>query len=256
LAIKLQEGNMPILTKMTEEQFKELPEVMQDAYEKKDDGVYYLTGVDGMVPKKKVDEFRETSRKTQTELEKAMEQLKQFEGVDLEHIKAIQEKAKAMEEKQLIEAGDIDKIVEERVKPIVSQVNNEKSDLQQALDTVNRQLGILKIDNRASELAVAAGVEKSALPDVITRANRTFKIVEGKTKALDADGKPVYGADGITPMSLDNTWMESLKKDAPHLFRPPQGTGAEPGAGSRPGSGQDPSSMSAVQKIGEGLNTE
>jgi hypothetical protein len=247
---------MPILTKMTEEQFKELPEVMQDAYEKKDDGVYYLTGVDGMVPKKKVDEFRETSRKTQSELEKAMEQLKQFEGVDLEHIKAIQKKAQELEEKKLIDAGDIDKIVEERVKPIVTQINNEKSDLQKNLDMVNRQLGILKIDNRASELAVAAGVEKSALPDVITRANRTFKIVDGKTKALDGEGKPLYGADGITPLSLDSSWMETLKKDAPHLFRPPQGTGAEPGSGSRPGSGVDPSSMSAVQKIGEGLNQE
>lgn len=247
---------MPILTKMTEEQFKELPEVMQDAYEKKDDGVYYLTGVDGMVPKKKVDEFRETSRKTQSELEKAMEQLKQFEGVDLEHIKAIQKKAQELEEKKLIDAGDIDKIVEERVKPIVTQINTEKSDLQKNLDMVNRQLGILKIDNRASELAVAAGVEKSALPDVITRANRTFKIVDGKTKALDGEGKPVYGADGITPLSLDSSWMETLKKDAPHLFRPPQGTGAEPGSGSRPGSGADPSSMSAVQKIGEGLNQE
>lgn len=247
---------MPILTKMTEEQFKELPEIMQDAYEKKDDGVYYLTGVDGMVPKKKVDEFRETSRKTQSELEKAMEQLKQFEGVDLEHIKAIQKKAQELEEKKLIDAGDIDKIVEERVKPIVTQINSEKSDLQKNLDMVNRQLGILKIDNRASELAVAAGVEKSALPDVITRANRTFKIVDGKTKALDGEGKPVYGADGITPLSLDSSWMESLKKDAPHLFRPPQGTGAEPGSGSRPGSGIDPSSMSAVQKIGEGLNQE
>lgn len=247
---------MPILTKMTEEQFKELPELMQDAYEKKDDGVYYLTGVDGMVPKKKVDEFRETSRKTQSELEKAMEQLKQFEGVDLEHIKAIQKKAQELEEKKLIDAGDIDKIVEERVKPIVTQINTEKSDLQKNLDMVNRQLGILKIDNRASELAVAAGVEKSALPDVITRANRTFKIVDGKTKALDGEGKPVYGADGITPLSLDSSWMESLKKDAPHLFRPPQGTGAEPGSGSRPGSGVDPSSMSAVQKIGEGLNQE
>jgi hypothetical protein len=247
---------MPILTKMTEEQFKELPELMQDAYEKKDDGVYYLTGVDGMVPKKKVDEFRETSRKTQSELEKAMEQLKQFEGVDLEHIKAIQKKAQELEEKKLIDAGDIDKIVEERVKPIVTQINTEKSDLQKNLDMVNRQLGILKIDNRASELAVAAGVEKSALPDVITRANRTFKIVDGKTKALDGEGKPVYGADGITPLSLDSSWMETLKKDAPHLFRPPQGTGAEPGSGSRPGSGADPSSMSAVQKIGEGLNQE
>lgn len=247
---------MPIPVKMTEEQFKELPEALQDAYEKKDDGIYYLTGVDGMVPKKKVDEFRETSRKTQSELEKAMEQLKQFEGVDLEQIKAIQAKAKAMEEKQLIEAGDIDKIVEERVKPIVTNINNEKTELQKALDTVNRQLGILKIDNRASELAVSAGVEKSALPDVITRANRTFKIVEGKTKALDAEGKPIYGPDGITPLNLDQTWMDSLKKDAPHLFRPAQGTGTEPGAGNRSGSGQDPSKMSAVQKIGEGLNAD
>lgn len=244
---------MPIPTKMKEEQFKELPEALQDAYIKKDDGLYYLTGVEGMVSKKKVDEFRETSRKTQTELEKAMEELKQFEGVDLEQIRLVQEKAKAMEEKQLIEAGDIDKIVEERVKPIVTQINSEKSDLQNSLEMVNRQLGILKIDNRASELAVAAGVEKSALPDVITRANRTFKIVEGKTKAMDAEGKPVYGADGITPMSLDNQWMDSLKQDAPHLFRPAQGTGNEPGSGSRPGSGGDPSKMSAVQKINEGL---
>lgn len=245
---------MPIPTKMNEEQFQGLPEALQDAYEKKDDGVYYLTGVEGMVSKKKVDEFRETSRKTQSDLEKAVNELKQFEGVDLEQIKVIQAKAKAMEEKQLIEAGDIDQIVNERVKPIVESANKEKSDLQESLNMVNRQLGILKIDNRASELAVSAGVEKSALPDVITRANRTFKIVEGKTKALDGEGKPVYGPDGITPMNLDNQWMDSLKQDAPHLFRPAQGTGNEPGSGSRPGGGTDPGKMSAVQKIGEGLD--
>lgn len=247
---------MPILTKVTEEQFKTIPEAMQDAYEKKDDGNYYLTGVDGYVPKAKVDEFRETSKTTKAELDKAIEELKKFDGVDLKVVAELQKQAKDLEDKKLIDAGDIDQIVNERVKPIVEAAKKEASDLQSALNMVNRQLGILTIDNKATELGVEAGIQKSAIPDLVMRANRQFQIVDGKAKALDSEEKPVFAADGITPLTLDKTWIETMKTDAPHLFTPPKGTGSGPGDGNRaPGSG-DPSKMSSVQKINEGLNAD
>lgn len=248
---------MPIPVKLNKEQFDSLPDFLKEGYEQQSDGSYVLEAIPGMVDKAKVDEFRNNNRELQTQLEEMKKQMATFEGVDLEEFKILQEQKRQLEEKELIEAGEIDKIVEARVRPLMEAKDSEYTKLKESYEQANNQLSVLMIDDATTSLATELGVEPTALMDVKSRARQQFRIKNGKVIATDAEGKPMYGPDGITPLSLDKSWMEGLKKNAGHLFRPAQGTGAQGDNGTRNRSGtQDTSKLSSVQKISAALNEQ
>lgn len=247
---------MPILAKLTKDQYEKLPDFLQDGYEQNSDGTYKLKEVEGMIDKKKLDEFRENNRTLQTQIEEVQTQLAVFEGVDVDKFKELQEQQRQLEEKELIEAGDIDKIVEARIKPVVEAKDKEIKALAEQNSTANTQLSVLMIDDVTADLATAVGVESTALMDVKSRARSQFKIKDGKAVAVDGEGNAVYGEDGVTPLALDKSWMENLKTNAPHLFKPAKGTGADNENGTRTPGGVDTSRMSSVQKISHALNEQ
>lgn len=247
---------MPIHTKLTKEEFEAIPESMRDSYKEQSDGSFILAEIPGLVDKKKVDEFRDNNRNLQQQLDEVTKKLEIFKDVDVEHFKELQEQERKLKEKELIEKGEIDTILEARIKPVVAEKDNEINTLKGQLDTANAQLSVLMIDDRTTSLATELGVEATALPDVKSRARTQFQINNGKVTAVDTEGNPVYGKDGITPLALDKSWMEGLKTNAPHLFKPAKGTGAEDGSGNRSRSGLDTSKMSSVQKIGAALNEQ
>ena len=247
---------MPIPVKLSKEQFVALPDFLAEGYKQQSDGSYVLDSIPGMVEKSKVDEFRDNNRLLQTQVEELQKHMDTFKDVDLEEFKSLQEQKRQLAEKELIEAGEIDKIVEARLKPILESKDSEYTKLKDSYESANNQLSVLMIDDATSSLATELGVEPTALMDVKSRARQQFKIKNGKVIATDADGHPVYGPDGITPLSLDKTWMEGLKKNAQHLFRPAQGTGAQGDNGTRSPGQQDMSKLSSVQKISSALNQQ
>ena len=211
-------------------------------YEQGADGAYYLS-VDGAVGKDKLDEFRNNNVKLLKDLEK-------FKDVDPAKYQELLALAKKQEEKKLIDAGEIDKVVEQRVGEMKSTYEGQLKALTEQNSVAQHQLESLLIDNAVRDAAVKSGVQPTAVDDVLLRAKATFKIKDGNAVPVDAQGNVVYGKDGTTPMSVVD-WTTGLKKQAPHLFQGSQGGGAQ-------GSGKgnvDTSKLTSAQKIAQGLDS-
>ncbi|UEM08231.1 hypothetical protein JL101_036430 (plasmid) [Skermanella rosea] len=112
------------------------------------------------------------------------------------------------------------------------------------LEAENKQLKGENAQERAgrrlAEIASAAGVLPSAVPDAVARALEagSWKEMKGKLVRIGADGHPEIGPGGsdITP----DRAMKSLKSSAPHLFADADADGTSSAA-----SAARPSSSSA-----------
>lgn len=234
-------------------QIKSLDEVeksLQQYYTQVGD-VYVLDTDDGDF-KNKLSEFRNNNvellrkvdelTKTASSAEELREKLKALGGIDPAEAVAAVEKMQAIQEKKLIDEGDIEKVVAQRVEAHVKQLkSNYEGQIEQLtsnLEEVNgkysntrNQLQTVVID---SELTTAinntGNARKGAMQDLLRRGREVF--------VLSEDGKPVpmqgenvmYGKDGKNPMSMDE-WAQSVVLDAPYLFEDSAGGGAKGGKG-------------------------
>lgn len=222
-----------------------LDKSVHDMYSKGQDGKFYLS-VEGMVPSSRLDEFRTNN----IELKKALEK---YDGIDPEKYRQLTEQEKKIREKKLIEAGEIDKVVEERVKAMKEEHTTTMKTVTTERDTLQAKLSSVLIDSAVKSAAIAIGVIPTAVDDVVLRAKATFSMKNGEVVPLDAKGNVIYGKDGTTPLSVDE-WVKGLKQSAPHLFEGMKGSGA---AGSRGGPGSvDVSKMTSTQKIAAGLSAQ
>lgn len=216
-----------------EEQFRSL-------YTAGADGMYYLS-VEGAVSKEKLDEFRNTNIDL-------MKKLEPFKNVDPAKLQEMLENERKIAEKKLIDAGDIEGLVAQRVATMKREYENKIKELETSYAQANRQLEVLVIDNAVREQAIKLGVAPTAVDDVLLRAKTVFSVEDGKPVAKDRDGNVIYGKDGQNSLGIGD-WISSLKDVAPHLFGPSQGSGAD----NRRGASQSNQPMSAAQKISAGL---
>ena len=123
--------------KTTYNNIEDIPEGMESLYTEQD-GVHTLTGVEGVVDKSRLNEFRDNNIQLRKDLEAReeavaaagsemkeiqaqMEAMKsQFAGVDLDEWKTIQAERKAVAEKELIEAGEVDQLINSRVNDVLA----------------------------------------------------------------------------------------------------------------------------------------
>lgn len=210
-------------------------------YEKQEDGKFRLD-VEGAVPREKLDEFRNTNIDL-------LRKLDGFKGVDPTKYQTLLGLEKKLTDKELIEAGKVDEVVQSRIKTMSSEHEATVSTLNGQLSIANKQLESLLIDSAVRVKALEAGVLPTAVDDVMLRAKTVFKIVDGQAVPHSND-KPMYGKDGVNVMSVDE-WVGSLAKSATHLFGQTQGGGAGgTRTSSRPGGGKV---LTSVQKIAAGL---
>lgn len=210
------------------------------------DGKYVLSGIDGVVPKAKLDEFRNNNIDLNN-------RLTAFGDIKPEDVKELQRKY-AEAEIRLKGTEDFDKKVNEVVESRINAFRETATTEKAALETANKSLSSLLeevvLENVVAKDAVKLGVADTAIDDVILRA-RTVFTVDGKTpKAVGADGKPVYGKDGVTPLSVGE-WVDGLKKTSPHLFKQSETSHVRTSTGAFIG---DPSKMTPLQKIQQGLS--
>ena len=220
---------------------EDVEENLRQYYKQGQDGVFYLD-VDGAVAKERLDEFRNNN----VDLTKKLEA---FKGVDPAKIQEMLENERKIAEKKLIDAGDIDGLIAQRISAMKSDHETAINDLTKQLSMSNRQLETLLIDNSVREVANKIGVVPSAVDDVLLRAKTVFKVESGAPVAKDSNGNIVYGKDGTNPINISE-WLGGLKDKAPHLF----GASAGSGANTRPNLGNpNGAKMSASQKIAAGL---
>lgn len=202
--------------------FEKLDEGHKSLYEADSAGRHVLQ-VDGAVPKSQLDEFR-------TNNVKLKKQVEAYGDITPEIAKELKDK------KAEFEAGTDPKKIEELVNGKVAALKEthatEMATLQKDNQTLKAQRHQSLINAAITEAATKAGVEPSAIADVLARGSSVFSIGEDgeSIQAVDASGAPVYGSDAqrLTPES----WLGKLSKEAKHLFQPSGGGGANgPGKG-------------------------
>lgn len=220
---------------------EDVQEQFRGLYAQGSDGFFYLQA-EGAVDKAKLDEFRNNN----VELMKQIEKFKDVDPTKYQELMAIQRK---IEEKELIEKGEIEKLVGLRVGEMKRQYDEQIAALTKTNETNTRQLEVLTIDNAVREHATKLGVQPTAVDDVLLRAKTVFRLHEGKPTAFDKDGQPIYGKDGQTTLAIPE-YIGGLKEQAPHLFMPSQGSGSQNTGRTANNGGQN---LSPTQKIAAGL---
>jgi hypothetical protein len=186
------------------------------------DGAWHLD-VDGAADKSKLDEFRANN----VALLKERDELKErFAGIDPEEVRQLAEEKRRLEEAQALKAGEVEKVVEARVKALKGDFDKQLSSVTGERDALNARLSAIQIDQGVIAAATKRGLRPTAMPDITARARGAFKLVNGVPTAFEADGQTVRaGKDGVTPMTLEE-WLDAQVSEAPHLFEPNAGGGA------------------------------
>lgn len=164
-----------------------------------------------------------------------------------------------VEDGELSAKGDIDSVVASRTEQMrknheiqIKELGTQKANLEGTV----RQLQTDANKNRitSSVQAVIAkkdsGVHPSALTDLSARAAARFKVEDdGSVVAQKTDGSIIYGADGVTPETVEE-WISGLKETSPHFFIQSTGGGATGGDKRYGGmSKEDYSNLTAKEKL-------
>jgi hypothetical protein len=199
----------------------EIPAEQQALYVERDGA--WMLDVDGAADKAKLDEFRANNIALSNQL---AEQKKRFEGIDPEQVRKLAEEKQRLEEAQQLRSGEVDKVVENRLKTAKTEWDKQFSAVAGERDSLNARLTAIQIDQGVITTATKRGLRPTAIPDITARARSVFRLVDGAPRAYESDGQTVrVGKDGITPMTLDE-WVEQQVADAPHLFESNAGSGA------------------------------
>lgn len=175
--------------------------------------------------KNKNTELLGSLRTTKTELEGFKTQ---FEGLDINAVKALLTKVGQDEETRLLAEGKLDEVITKRTERLRTDYDAKLAAEKTRADKAEA-FAAKYSDKVLADSIRAAAIKAGALPeaaeDIILRARGTFKLSEdGEAIATDRDGEVVYGKDGKTPLS-PLEWAESLRETATHLWPRAQGAG-------------------------------
>jgi hypothetical protein len=200
---------------------EEIPAEQQALYIERDGA--WMLDVDGAVDKSKLDDFRTNNITLSNQL---AEHKKRFEGIDPDQVRKLVEEKQRLEEAQQLKGGELDKVVENRLKTAKAEWDKQFAAVTSERDSLNGRLTAIQIDQGVLTVATKRGLRPTAIPDITSRARSVFRLVDGAPRAYEADGQTLrIGKDGIAPMTLDE-WVEQQVADAPHLFESNAGSGA------------------------------
>jgi hypothetical protein len=192
----------------------------------------------------KVDEFRTTNIAMAEKFESIETK---FKGVDVDEYLKMQKDVQENKDKEMIGAGKIDELVEQKVNKIRTEQVKKIKDLQANSDSLSTQLNEQVVGSAVKTAAIKAGVIGSAIDDVLMRANSMWTAKDGKPVAMNKDGSVIWVEGTTEPLTIKK-WIEGLSDKAPHLFATSTGTGA---ANSNPNSNAKTITREAFDKMNQ-----
>jgi predicted phage tail protein len=191
----------------------------------------------------KLDEFRERNiemaRKLE-QLEPAMERYKNLVGDNPDEfgveLTALRDVNKRVKDGELKTHDEIEQAIQDRVKAIrdgyednAKALRTEAQTFRQRADTLAQELDRTKVAGEVTAAVIApdSGVRPEALPDVLERAYRLFKVENGSLVPKQGEAT-IFGSNGADPMTPAE-WLVKLRDQAPHYFKGNGGGGAAGG---------------------------
>ena len=183
----------------------DIPEALLEYYEERE-GKFFLKIEENTGLKNALD----SEKKKNKELR---EKLQNFDGIDVEQIKAIMSKAQTDEEKQKIASGDIDAVINSRLEKHRKEFEAKLT----AETAVKRGLMSRALQAELRSAALKAGVLSPAVDDAVLRGMSVFSVDNDGSIVSLKDGERVIGKDGKTAYSI-NEWLDEIKPNVPHWF--------------------------------------
>jgi len=212
-----------------------IPEALHEYYEQTEGGGFVLA-VDGIPPsaQKKVAEFRDNNISLTNQLKEFEEKIKIFEGIDPDKAREALDRLRAIEEKEMIEAGDVESLVHQKLEEErrnyskqMEALRKSKDELEQQSRHYKTQLANTVIENKVMQaVQEVATPHQSAMQDILSRAKSQWRLNDdGELYAVDESGSRIYNKSGDEPIST-HEWAKNLTTQASHLFQSSQGTGS------------------------------
>jgi len=196
-----------------------------------------------VVANAKLDEFRERNIQMAQKLEQlepAMERYKNLVGENPDEfgveLQALRDVNKRVKDGELKTNDEIEAAIQDRVKAIregYEEANKtartEALTYKQRAEQLAQELDRTRIAGEVTTAVIApdSGVRPEALPDVLERAYRLFKVEEGRLVPKQGEAT-IFGANGADPMT-PSEWLVKLRDQAPHYFKGNGGGGAAGG---------------------------
>ena len=219
----------------------DVDEKFKSLYEEVEGG--FSLQIDDKDYKDRLDEFRGNNISLKKQIEKLTAAAEKFKNVDTEKYEEMQSKLDGLQDKELLDAGKLDELLEQRTERMkqdneaqIAQLT-ERADKAEKLSTsLKLNLDTIKVNDEVSKTVMNTGiVKKGAMTDVLSRAAGVWKVGESGLEARGFDGNLMYGKDGKEALTLKE-WVEGLQKEADYLFEPNTGGGA-PGSNNQGGAG-------------------
>ena len=199
----------------------DIPEILRE-HAKVIDGKHVLD-IDGMIPKKDLDEWRTNNRKLKAELDKLKPDFEalqaKYKDVDLDEYTRLK-----------VTPNDIQKQLSEVETRLKAQFATQLAEERKARDAAEAKFHTAQIGNAVAMIAPKVGIYDTAIEDIQARATRLFRMVDGAIVAMKGD-EPLYSDKEPSKLLGMEEWAGSLAKDFPHYFKASSGGGAGGGAG-------------------------
>lgn len=209
-----------------------LDDATKALYKKRDDGKFVLD-VEGLVDKEKLEEFRHNNVQLQERIEKLVQQVETFKGIDPAKAKEALDQLQKIQEKKLIDEGNIEAL-------FVQRTDKMKTEFAEQLAAKDKIIGDLKGDvetigqeknqyilfselQRAidhPDLGFQSGVADLLKPQVF----KEFQWRDEKVVRVKPDGTLVYGKNGDA-VGLGE-FLQEVAKERPYLVKQSSGGGA------------------------------
>jgi hypothetical protein len=205
-----------------------------------------------VVPRKKMEEFRDNNIEISKRLEKAegliskvlsatgVKSLDEFDPAKFtEELGALKDTAQKVADGKLQAKDDVEKEVAKRTEAMREKFNTdlqaaavEKATLKRERDEAIAQFKRTFIDKAVAQVIADPdlGLEPTALVDVVSKAYNVFKVQEDNSlRPESGNGQTMWGEDGTTPMNMKEWINIVLRKESPHYFKKSTGGGANGG---------------------------
>jgi len=229
---------------------EDIPDGYADLFTEKD-GVWHLTGVEGMKTSEDTEKLSKSLREERAAHKKTKDKLAKLGGDDVDIDEVVSSLDELEDLRARIEAGEggkvdekkLEELVEARLKRELRPIERERDQLKsrnQELEGETKQLRTTinngTIENRLRELATKENVIGSAMDDIVFMGTHLFEVAEDGAIVAKEGARGVEA--GITP----DVWLGDMKEKRPHWWPQSQGGGA---GGGRDGVGGGPNPWSA-----------
>lgn len=227
---------MPSISYATKD---EIPQGLQEFATEGEDGKFVVK----VVAEAKLNEFRDRNVTLAQQIETMgpiVARIKTLAGEDIDafesDLQGLRDIAKRVEDGELKTNDQIENAVSDRIKAVRDGYEaNEKAEREKRVaaegkvTTLQSRLDQTEIRHGVTNVVIhpESGVRAEALPDVLERAYKLFKIVDGKPVPMNGEAT-IYGASGADPMTYAE-WIVKLRDEAPHYFKGNSGGGADGG---------------------------